>query len=312
MKLILANPRGFCAGVDRAIMIVEQALELFGAPLYVRHEIVHNRHIVADFVDRGVVFVETLEDVPPDSILIFSAHGVSQQVVTEARARNLQVIDATCPLVTKVHMEAARYARNQTHILLVGHAGHAEVLGTMGQVPATRITLVEDTEQAHRVTVPAPENVALLTQTPLSVDETAAITAILARRFPALQRPGKQDICYATQNRQDAVKAMAPRCDVLLVVGSPNSSNANRLVEVAQEYGAQRAYLIDGPADLLPHMTFGANTVGLSAGASTPEHVVQAVINALAPSSQEAFQFTEENVHFGLPASLRRAQQQVA
>lgn len=305
MDVILANPRGFCAGVDRAIQTVERAVDLFGTPLYVRHEIVHNKTVVTDLKARGVVFVDELADVPDGAVVVFSAHGVATAVVDEAKRRGLFAIDATCPLVTKVHLEAQKFWREGVHILLVGHAGHVEVLGTMGQVPPEGMTLVENMVQAETVTVPTPDKVAVLTQTTLSVDETKGIFTVLRRRFPALLEPKTDDICYATQNRQDAVKALAEKADAILVVGSKNSSNSNRLKEVAVASGVARAYLVDGPADLAPEMFDGVKTLGITAGASAPEHVVQAVVAAVGATRVETLTTVTEDITFQLPKAVR-------
>ncbi|MBI1363061.1 MAG: 4-hydroxy-3-methylbut-2-enyl diphosphate reductase [Proteobacteria bacterium] len=305
MKIILANPRGFCAGVDRAIQTVERALALFGTPLYVRHEIVHNKTVVEDFESRGVVFVEELADVPAGNVVIFSAHGVGKAVVAEAKARGLTAIDATCPLVTKVHMEAARFAREGAHILLIGHAGHVEVLGTLGQVAMDDITLIQTVQDAEAVTIPEGQEVGILTQTTLSVDETRDIMAVLKRRFPHIRIPKKDDICYATQNRQDAVKDLAKQADVVLVVGSKNSSNSARLREVALQAGVRAAYLIDGPQDLTIDMVNGAKVVGITAGASAPEHLVQALVQHLPATSVDTLVTVREDVTFQLPKEVR-------
>jgi 4-hydroxy-3-methylbut-2-enyl diphosphate reductase len=305
MKIILANPRGFCAGVDRAIQTVERALEIFGTPLYVRHEIVHNKTVVDDFTRRGVVFVDDLKDVPQGNVVVFSAHGVAKAVVDEAKQRNLTAIDATCPLVTKVHMEAARFAREGAHILLIGHAGHVEVLGTMGQVAPESVTLVQSVADAQTVTVPDADKIGILTQTTLSVDETREIMATLKARFPGIRIPKKDDICYATQNRQDAVKDLAKQADVVLVVGSRNSSNSARLREVALQAGAKAAYLIDGPQDLTADMVASAAVVGITAGASAPEHLVQALVQHLPATEVTHLHTVAEDVTFQLPKEVR-------
>ena len=309
MKLLLASPRGFCAGVDRAVKTVERSLALYGAPIYVRHEIIHNQTVVDDFAARGVVFVDELSDVPDDALVIFSAHGVPRRVVEEAEERGLVFIDATCPLVTKVHTEAKAFHRRGFHILLVGHKGHVEVEGTMGQVPPEHVTLVETPHEARTVTPPQTDHLAVLTQTTLSVDETNESIAILKERFPTLVTPKKGDICYATQNRQNAVKKMAAEADVVLVVGSPASSNSNRLVETALRYGAKNAYLIDGPQDLTDSMTAQAKTIGLTAGASAPEEVVQSVIAALEPTDVIDIIGAEEKMHFNLPPELLKREE---
>ena len=279
MHVLLANPRGFCAGVDRAIEIVERALALFGAPVYVRHEVVHNRFVVERLREAGAVFVEALDTVPDGAVLIFSAHGVPHTVREEAARRGLRVFDATCPLVTKVHMEVVRHHKNGTEIVLIGHAGHPEVEGTMGQV-GSGVHLVENVGDVARLCVRDPANLAFVTQTTLSVDDTARVIEALRARFPAIKGPRKDDICYATQNRQDAVRALARACQLVLVVGSRNSSNSNRLREVAEAEGA-RAYMIDGPEDLERAWFDGVEKVGLTAGASAPEVLVQRVAEAL-------------------------------
>ena len=279
MELILASPRGFCAGVDRAIEIVEQALKRFGAPIYVRHEVVHNRFVVDGLRDKGAVFVDELDQVPDDATVIFSAHGISQAVRREAEIRRLKVFDATCPLVTKVHMEVVRYRRQGIECILIGHAGHPEVEGTLGQAQ-DGIYLIETPEDVLRVQVKDPDRVAFVTQTTLSVDDTTLVIEALRARFPQIHGPRKDDICYATQNRQDAVRALARRCDVVLVVGSVNSSNSNRLRELAEALGVS-AYMIDGPQDIRSEWLAGARCVGLTAGASAPEILVQQVVSRL-------------------------------
>lgn len=284
MQIILANPRGFCAGVDRAISIVERALELFGAPIYVRHEVVHNRYVVDGLRAQGAVFVEELDEVPDGATVIFSAHGVSQAVQEEAARRGLKVFDATCPLVTKVHLEVARHARAGREVILIGHAGHPEVEGTLGRYSSDRagagIYLVQRPEDVAQLKVNNPGDIAFVTQTTLSMDDTALIIAELKRRFPELAGPRKDDICYATQNRQDAVKELVKRCDLILVVGSPNSSNSNRLREIAIKQGVP-AYLIDGAGDLRREWLEGKQAVGVTAGASAPEVLVEQVIAQL-------------------------------
>jgi len=311
MRVLLANPRGFCAGVDRAIDIVERALELFGAPIYVRHEVVHNRHVVERLRALGAVFVDELNEVPAASTVIFSAHGVSSAVEEEARARQLTVFDATCPLVTKVHMEVQRYAREGRDVLLIGHAGHPEVEGTMGRFdPAGggRIHLIESVGDVASLVVRDPARLAFVTQTTLSVDDTAEIVAALRARFPQLATPRREDICYATQNRQDAVKKLLEQCDVLLVVGSRTSSNSNRLRELADRAGVA-GHLIDGPEDLRPEWFTGKRAVGLTAGASAPELLVQRVVEQLKSWGGEApaeLTGREERVFFTLPRELRR------
>jgi 4-hydroxy-3-methylbut-2-enyl diphosphate reductase len=311
MQILLANPRGFCAGVDRAIDIVERALELFGAPVHVRHEIVHNSHVVERLRARGAIFVEELAEVPTGGTVIFSAHGVSHALEEEAQARGLTVFDATCPLVTKVHMEVQRYAREGRDVILIGHAGHPEVEGTMGRFNAAnggRIHLVENTEDVAQLQVRDVQHLAFVTQTTLSVDDTAEIVAALRARFPQLATPRREDICYATQNRQDAAKKLLEQCDVLLVVGSRSSSNSNRLRELADRAGVP-GYLIDGPADLRAEWFTGKRAVGLTAGASAPELLVRQVIEQLAHWGGEApreIVGREESVFFPLPRELRR------
>ena len=310
MKIILANPRGFCAGVDRAIEIVERALEVFGAPIYVRHEVVHNRYVVGNLRDKGAIFVEELDQVPDGATVIFSAHGVSRQVQEQAKQRGLRVFDATCPLVTKVHLEVARHARAGREVVLIGHAGHPEVEGTMGQYDAANggaVYLVEGPDDVASLDIRNPAELAYVTQTTLSVDDAARVVAALRERFPLLQGPKKDDICYATQNRQDAVKALADQCDVVLVVGSPNSSNSNRLREVSEGRGTP-AYLIDGPADLQAEWLTEARNIGLTAGASAPEVLVQDVIaalSALTHADVEEMDGQRENHVFPLPKVLQ-------
>jgi len=307
--LFLAAPRGFCAGVDRAIDIVEMALQIYGAPVYVRHEIVHNRHVVEGLRRKGAVFVDQLTDVPKGAVVIFSAHGVSPEVRREAKERGLRTLDATCPLVTKVHLEALRYAKDGYSIVLIGHRGHVEVEGTMGEAPEA-IVLVESVADVENLTLPDPERVAYISQTTLSVDDVRAIVEALRRRFPAVREPAKADICYATQNRQDAVKELARRCRIVLVVGAPTSSNANRLVEVAAAMGA-RAHLIESPEDIDP--TWLTGDVGVTAGASTPEEVVLACVkrvSALGDYRVEEFRLLQERVMFPLPGELLEAAKQ--
>lgn len=310
MQIHLANPRGFCAGVDRAIGIVERALELFGAPIYVRHEVVHNRFVVEGLRARGAVFVEELHEVPDGATVIFSAHGVSQAVRQEAQRRGLKVFDATCPLVTKVHMEVARHALAGREAILIGHAGHPEVEGTMGQYHTQHggcMYLVETPTDVAQLQVNNPHDLAFVTQTTLSMDDTAKVIEALRQRFPNIQGPRKDDICYATQNRQDAVRELAQRCDLVLVVGSRNSSNSNRLRELAEKEGTP-AYLIDGPEDINPAWLNHPQRIGLTAGASAPEVLVKQVIARLAELGadkvQEA-QGREEHVVFALPRELR-------
>jgi 4-hydroxy-3-methylbut-2-enyl diphosphate reductase len=309
MDIFLANPRGFCAGVDRAIEIVERVLELYGAPIYVRHEVVHNRFVVDGLKQRGAVFVDELADVPAGGTVIFSAHGVAQQVREEAEARGLRVFDATCPLVTKVHLEVARHCRNGFEVILIGHRGHPEVEGTMGQCRAGEggIHLVETVADVTQIEVANPQRVAYVTQTTLSVDDTAAIIAALKARFPAIEGPRKSDICYATQNRQDAVKALAQSCGLVLVVGSPNSSNSNRLREIAEKQGAA-AHLIDGPEDIRREWLAERPRVGLTAGASAPELLVEQVIARLREWGAEGVEEQSgirEQVVFALPKELQ-------
>ncbi len=310
MQITLANPRGFCAGVDRAIEIVNRALEVFGPPIYVRHEVVHNKFVVDDLRARGAVFVEELDQVPDEVIVIFSAHGVSQAVRDEAERRGLKVFDATCPLVTKVHMEVARYSRDGQECILIGHAGHPEVEGTMGQYDARNggaIYLVEDEADVARLEVRNPAALSYVTQTTLSMDDTARVIDALRSKFPAIQGPRKSDICYATQNRQDAVKQLAEDCELLLVVGSPNSSNSNRLRELAERMGTT-AYLIDGAEDLQRAWFDGVGRVGITAGASAPEVLVQGVIAQLQAWGAEALVELEgraENITFSMPKELR-------
>jgi 4-hydroxy-3-methylbut-2-enyl diphosphate reductase len=301
--LFLAAPRGFCAGVDRAIEIVERAIKKFGAPIYVRHEIVHNTYVVNDLKAKGAIFIEDLADVPPGATLVFSAHGVSPAVRREAVARGLKALDATCPLVTKVHLEALRYARDGFTIVLIGHRNHVEVQGTLGEAPECTV-VVETVEDVELLTLKDPARVAYISQTTLSVDDVRAIVEALKRRFPAIREPAKADICYATQNRQDAVKELSRRCKVILVVGAPTSSNANRLVEVAAQHGA-RAYLIEAAEDIRAEWIAG--DVGITAGASTPEDVVQACVarvRALGDYRVEEFRLVEERVMFPLPGEL--------
>lgn len=306
MQVYLANPRGFCAGVDRAIEIVERAIEIHGAPIYVRHEVVHNRFVVENLRAKGAVFVDELCDVPEGGTVIFSAHGVSQAVRDEASRRQLNVYDATCPLVTKVHMEVARHRKTGTECILVGHAGHPEVEGTMGQA-TDGIYLVETLEDVEQLQVRNPDELAYVTQTTLSVDDTARIVTALRARFPTIKSPKKDDICYATQNRQDAVKQLAQSCDVVLVIGSSNSSNSNRLREVAEAQGV-RAYMIDGANDIKREWLAGARAVGITAGASAPEDLVGQVIarlgewDSVSVCDQEG---VRESVVFPVPRMLR-------
>ncbi len=312
MKIVLANPRGFCAGVDRAIDIVERAIELFGAPIYVRHEVVHNRFVVDRLRGMGAVFVDELDEVPDGATVIFSAHGVSKAVQTEARRRELRVFDATCPLVTKVHMEVSRFAREGREVILIGHEGHPEVEGTMGQFDDSgggRISLVEDVADVESLEVLDPARVGVVTQTTLSVDDTADVLVALKRRFPTLLTPRKEDICYATQNRQDAVKTLVANCEVVVVVGSQTSSNSNRLREIAEKAGIP-GYLVDGPEDLERRWFEGRRVVGVTAGASAPELLVQRVVARLREwggEGAEEIVGREESVVFALPRELRTA-----
>lgn len=307
LRILLAGPRGFCAGVDRAIKIVEETLRRHGAPVYVRHEIVHNRFVVESLEAKGAVFVEELHEVPEGARVVFSAHGVPKAVPIEAKSRQLIALDATCPLVSKVHRETERHALRGRHVLLIGHAGHVEVIGTMGQVPAGSVTLIEDVAQARAVQPADPMNLAFATQTTLSVDDTAEIVAVLQARFPAIEGPKREDICYATTNRQAAVKAVASRSDLVLVLGAPNSSNSLRLVEVALRAGAARAQLIRRGAEVAGIDFSGVRTLGLSAGASAPEVLVDETVAALRGSFDVAVEevtVTQEDVTFRLPAAL--------
>ncbi|QXO65829.1 MULTISPECIES: 4-hydroxy-3-methylbut-2-enyl diphosphate reductase [Morganella] len=310
MRILLANPRGFCAGVDRAISIVERALELYGAPIYVRHEVVHNRYVVNDLRERGAIFIEEISEVPDNAILIFSAHGVSQAIRQEARSRNLTMLfDATCPLVTKVHMEVARASRKGKEAILIGHAGHPEVEGTMGQYsnPEGGMYLVESPEDVWKLTVKDEENLSFMTQTTLSVDDTSEVIDALNARFPKIIGPRKDDICYATTNRQEAVRDLAGQADLVLVVGSKNSSNSNRLAELAQRVG-KPSYLIDSADDINPVWLRDVDTIGLTAGASAPDVLVQQVISRLQElGADEISQLEgrEENIIFEVPKELR-------
>jgi len=315
MKILLANPRGFCAGVDRAIEIVEKVLDAFGAPIYVRHEVVHNRFVVERLRERGAVFVDDLAGVPDGQTVIFSAHGVSQAVRHEAEQRDLRVFDATCPLVTKVHLEVARHCREGNEVILIGHRGHPEVEGTMGQYRCERATgrggihLVETVDDVSRLDVRDAAHVAFVTQTTLSMDDTVVIIDALRARFPDIVGPKRNDICYATQNRQDAVKDLAQKCDLVLVVGSPNSSNSNRLKEIAVKLG-KPAYLIDGPEDIRAEWLSGVDTIGLTAGASAPEVLVGQVVERLKAWGAESVEENAgrpERVTFGLPKNLVEA-----
>jgi 4-hydroxy-3-methylbut-2-enyl diphosphate reductase len=304
-EILLAQPRGFCAGVDRAIEIVERAITLFGAPIYVRHEIVHNAYVVEDLRKKGAVFVELLDEVPSGSTVIFSAHGVSKAVREEAETRGLRIYDATCPLVTKVHIEVAKMRQEGLDIVMIGHKGHPEVEGTMGQC-GEGMYLVESIEDVNALEVDDPTRIAFVTQTTLSVDDAADIIAALKSRFPQIREPKKQDICYATQNRQDAVKFMAPQCDVVIVVGSPNSSNSNRLREVAEKRGVP-SYMVDSPDQIDPAWVAGKLRIGVTAGASAPEVLAQAVITRLRElgvRNVRALEGIEENIAFPLPRGL--------
>ncbi len=306
VEILLAEPRGFCAGVDRAIDIVERALRKFGAPIYVRHEIVHNTHVVNDLKARGAIFIEDLAEVPPGATLVFSAHGVSKAVQAEAHARGFEVFDATCPLVTKVHVEVAKLAREGYEFVMIGHKGHPEVEGTMGQVDHG-IHLVENVADVARIEPSQTQKLAVVTQTTLSVDDAAQIKAALRQRFPDIREPKQQDICYATQNRQDAVKMMSPQVDVLIVVGSPTSSNSNRLAELARNLGVD-SYMVDSPGELQAQWLEGKSRVGLTAGASAPEVLVQEVVDrikALGAVSVRKLQGIEEKVKFPLPKGLK-------
>jgi len=305
-EVILAEPRGFCAGVDRAIEIVERAIAKFGAPIYVRHEIVHNTYVVNELKAKGAIFIEELSDVPPGATLVFSAHGVSKAVEQEARDRGFEIFDATCPLVTKVHVEVAKLAREGYEFIMIGHKGHPEVEGTMGQL-SSGIHLVEDVEDVARVAPGQTEKLAVVTQTTLSVDDAAEIAAAVRARFPAVREPKQQDICYATQNRQDAVKIMSPQVDLVIVVGSPTSSNSNRLRELAQRLGTE-SYMVDSAAELQPEWFEGKTRIGLTAGASAPEVLVREVIErvrAFGAVSVRKMDGIEETIKFPLPKGLK-------
>jgi len=311
MQLTLANPRGFCAGVDRAIEIVNRALEIFGSPIYVRHEVVHNKAVVSDLRERGAIFIDEIAEVPDDNILIFSAHGVSQQVRQEAEQRKLRVFDATCPLVTKVHLEVSRYCRNGTEVILIGHKGHPEVEGTLGQYDTGyggNIYLVESADEVSELQVKNPEQLAFVSQTTLSMDDTKEIIAALKEFFPHIHSPKKNDICYATQNRQDAVKSLAKDSHLVLVVGSQNSSNSNRLKEVATRQNS-KAYLIDNATEIQAQWLDGINSIGLTAGASAPEYLVEEVkqrLSDLGVSHITEDQGKREDIVFSLPKGLQR------
>jgi 4-hydroxy-3-methylbut-2-enyl diphosphate reductase len=315
LRILLAGPRGFCAGVDRAIRVVEEAIRRFGAPVYVRHEIVHNRTVVEQLEAQGAVFVEELSEVPADAKVVFSAHGVPKSVPAEAERRHLLYLDATCPLVSKVHREAERHfadgGPDTRHILMIGHAGHPEVIGTMGQLPPGAVTLVQNAEEASHIAPVDPAKLAFITQTTLSVDDTAEIVEILRTRFPLIEGPKKEDICYATTNRQAAVKALATDSDLVIVIGSPNSSNSQRLREVAERAGAKHAVLVPRARDFDWALMEGVKTLGLSAGASAPETLVQEMIDQLAERftlTIEERRVTEEDVIFKLPAPLQDVQ----
>ena len=310
LNVLLAGPRGFCAGVDRAIKIVEEAIRRYGAPVYVRHEIVHNRFVVESLERQGAIFVEELDEVPDDAPVVFSAHGVPKSVPDEATRRNLFYLDATCPLVSKVHREAEQHFSRSRHILLIGHAGHPEVVGTMGQLPDGTVTLVEDEAQARLVQVPAGRPLAFITQTTLSVDDTAGIVNALRDRFPEIHAPAKEDICYATTNRQAAVKAIAPRAELMVVVGAANSSNSLRLVEVAERAECPKAVLVQRGRDLDLSLADGLGTVGITAGASAPEVLVEEVLARLREYFEVAIEevvVAEERIIFKLPAGLQHA-----
>jgi len=307
-EIILAEPRGFCAGVDRAIEIVERALQKFGRPIYVRHEIVHNTYVVNDLKEKGAIFIEDLDEVPPGATLVFSAHGVSKAVQQEAERRGFQIFDATCPLVTKVHSEAHRHAENGLQMVMIGHAGHPETVGTMGQLPEGEVLLVETAEDVAGLQVRDPAKLAFITQTTLSVDDTAGIVAALQARFPAIVGPHKEDICYATTNRQAAVKAVAPRIDALLVIGAPNSSNSKRLVEVGRAAGCAYAQLIQRAGEIDWRALQGARAVGLTAGASAPEVLVNEVLDAFRARYATTVEMVEtalEDIEFKVPRILR-------
>ena len=304
-EILLAQPRGFCAGVDRAISIVNQALEQFGAPIYVRHEIVHNKYVVDDLRSRGAIFIDDLEKVPKGATLVFSAHGVPPKVKEEAQSRGFRVFDATCPLVTKVHVEVVKMYQDGYYIVMIGHKGHPEVEGTMGQVE-DRINLVQKVEDVHLLDIPENVPIAYVTQTTLSIDETADIVTALKNKYPQIAQPKKQDICYATQNRQDAVKLMAPKVQLVIVVGSPNSSNSNRLWELAEKLGV-KAYMVDHPSQLKAEWFIGISKVGLTAGASAPEVLAQSIIQKIkefGPRSVRSLDGVTENTIFHLPKGL--------
>ncbi|MBL8710939.1 MAG: 4-hydroxy-3-methylbut-2-enyl diphosphate reductase [Rhodospirillaceae bacterium] len=307
LTVFLAAPRGFCAGVDRAIQIVERALERYGAPVYVRHEIVHNRHVVEALEKKGAVFVEELDEIPGQFPVVFSAHGVPKAIPAEAERRELMYLDATCPLVSKVHREAEGHFEAGQHIILIGHAGHPEVIGTIGQLPDGAVSLVETAEDAEKIAVEDPTRLAYITQTTLSIDDTIGIIAVLKRRFPMIHGPRKEDICYATTNRQQAVKAIAEKCDLMLVIGAPNSSNSRRLVEVAMSAGCPSAYLVQKAAEIDWAWFRNIRTVGITAGASAPEILVQEVVGAVRDRFDivtDEISVTTETTHFKLPRAL--------
>ncbi|MEX2453303.1 MAG: 4-hydroxy-3-methylbut-2-enyl diphosphate reductase [Rhodospirillaceae bacterium] len=307
LKILLAGPRGFCAGVDRAIRIVELALEKHGPPVYVRHEIVHNRYVVEDLEAKGAVFVEELDEVPENVPVVFSAHGVPKSVFADAEKREMYYLDATCPLVTKVHVDAARHRKEGKKLILIGHAGHPEVIGTMGQLPDGEMILVENAEQAATIDIPEADDLAFVTQTTLSVDDTAEIVSILRNRFPSIEAPRKEDICYATTNRQAAVKSLARECDAVIVLGAPNSSNSNRLAEVAATAGCPKSALIQRAEELEDSWLEGVDTLGVTAGASAPEILVRELVDALSARydvTVEERNVVDENVTFSLPRAL--------
>lgn len=316
LTILLSAPRGFCAGVDRAIQIVEKSIEKYGAPVYVRHEIVHNKFVVDSLKAKGAVFVEELSEIPEDGQpVIFSAHGVPKSVPSEAKSREMFYIDATCPLVSKVHKEAEKHHELGRQVILIGHAGHPEVIGTMGQLPKDAVVLVETVEDVARLSVNDPSNLAFCTQTTLSVDDTADVVDALKQKFPSIIGPGKEDICYATTNRQAAVKAIAPRCDALMVIGAPNSSNSNRLVEVGVAYGCEKAMLVQRASEIDWNWFNGINTLGLTAGASAPDILIDEVIAAARERftvTLEEVAITQENVVFNIPRILREAEEKVA
>lgn len=313
MKILLANPRGFCAGVNMAIECVDRVLQLKGPPIYVYHEIVHNKHVVDRFIKQGVVFVNSIEEVPPGATVVYSAHGVSPEIRHESATRNLVQVDATCPLVTKVHMEAIRYARKKFTIVLIGHEDHDEVIGTLGEAPDF-IKIVESTEDVQKLEIPEDHNIAYLTQTTLSIDDAYRIIHALKEKFPRIHSPKKEDICYATTNRQNAVRELAPECDLVIVVGSQNSSNSKRLVEIAQNRGV-KAYLVDDVTGIDLKWFENVNTIMITAGASAPEDLVQHITDLLIEkygATVEQRHVTNEDVHFELPASLRRLEREHA